>query len=88
MFVGIVGDVVGFFLYATIFVLWKQVSYRFFVEEMFLGTDLFRSQILTGSILLNIVLFYVFMRKKQDDLNRGLIVVILLTIMPIVYYYE
>ena len=88
MLIGVVGDIIGFLLYSTIFVLWKQVSYRFFIEEMLINTDLFRSQILTGAILLNVVLFYIFMRRKMDNINRGLIVVILFTVIAIVYYYE
>ena len=84
--IGLVGDLLGFFVYTLVFVMLNNVSYRFFIEEVFLGTDLFKSQIFTGSILLNVVLFYIFMRKDLNDLNRGLIIVILFTVMAIVFY--
>lgn len=84
--IGVVGNLAGFLGYATAFVLLNKVNYRFFVEKVFLEHDYFKSQIFTGSILLNVVLFYIFMRKDWNDLNRGLIVVILLTVIAIVYY--
>ncbi len=88
MLIGIGGDILGFLIYAVAFMLLNDVSFRFFYQELFLKTDLFKAQIFTGSILLNIVLFYIFMRKRRDDINRGLIVVILFTVIAIVYYYE
>ena len=88
MLVGILGNLVGFFLFAGIVMFYHNVDFRVFYEVLYLGSDSFKSNIISGAILVNIVLFFIFMRKRKDELNRGLIVVILFTVMAIVYYYE
>ncbi len=88
MLIGLGGNFLGFFLYGIAFMLINKVTFRFFYEKMFLATDLFKAQIFSGAILLNIILFYIFMKKRRDDINRGLIVIILFTVMALVYYYE
>ena len=88
MLAGVVGNLVGFMFFAAIVMFYHNVDFRVFYEVLFLGSDRFKSNIISGAILVNIILFFIFMRKGKDELNRGLIVVILLTVMSIVYYYE
>ena len=68
--------------------IYHNVDLRVFYEVLFLGSDRFKSNIISGAILVNIILFFIFMRKGKDELNLGLLVVILLTVIAIVYFYE
>ncbi|NND94755.1 MAG: hypothetical protein HKN45_07790 [Flavobacteriales bacterium] len=86
--IGIIGNVVGFFIFGLGIALTQDISFSYFLNKMFLETDIFRSQVLTGAILVNVVLFYLFMRKGHDGINRGIIITILLTVIAIVYYYK
>lgn len=85
--IGLLGNLVGFFIFGYILSLLQGVSFSYFYHNMFLGTDLFRSQIITGTLLVNILIFYFFMRKRLDSYARGIMVIILLTVIAIVYYF-
>ncbi len=85
--IGLLGNVLGFFIFGLAISLAQDVSFSFFFNNMFLDTEVFRSQVITGSLLVNVVLFYIFMRKGHDGINRGIIITILLSVMAIVYYY-
>jgi hypothetical protein len=85
--IGMLGNVLGFFIFGLGICLAQDVSFSFFYNNMFLDTEVFRSQIITGALLVNVVLFYIFMKKGRDGINRGIIITILLSVMAIVYYY-
>lgn len=84
---GFIGDIIGFVLYGLVFSWLKGVTFGFFYQKIFLETELFRSQILTGALIVNILMFYILMRRRLDDLNKGVLIAILLTVIGIVYYY-
>jgi hypothetical protein len=84
---GFIGDVIGFVLYGLVFSWMNGVSFGHFYQKIFLDTELFRSQILTGALIVNILMFYILMRRRMDDLNKGVLIAILLTVIGIVYYY-
>jgi len=86
--IGILGNLIGFFLFAAIVMFYHNVDFHIFYNVLYLGSDQFKANIISGAILVNIILFFIFMRKGKDELNRGLIVVVLFTVMAIVYYYE
>ena len=85
--VGFLGNLLGFFIFGMAICLAQDVSFSFFYNNMFLDTDVFRSQVITGALLVNVILFYIFMRKGNDGINRGIIITILLSVIAIVYYY-
>ncbi len=85
--IGILGNLLGFFIFGLGICLVQDVSFSFFYNNMFLDTDVFRSQVITGALLVNVILFYIFMRKGSDGINRGIIITILLSVIAIVYYY-
>ncbi len=86
--IGIIGNVVGFFIFGLGISLTQDVSFSYFFNKMFMETDIFRSQVLTGALLVNVILFYLLMRNGRDGINRGIIITILLTVIAIVYYYK
>jgi hypothetical protein len=85
--IGVLGNIVGFFIFGLGVCLTQDVSFSFFYNNMFLNTEVFRSQVITGALLVNVILFYFFMRKGFDGINRGIIITILLSVIAIVYYY-
>lgn len=85
--IGIIGNIVGFVIFGFGISITQDVSFSYFFNNMFLNTDVFRSQVLTGALLVNVILFYIFMRRGNDGINRGIIITILFTVIAIVYYY-
>ena len=85
--VGILGNIIGFVIFGLGVSLTQDVSFSYFYHNMFMDTSVFRSQVLTGALLVNVILFYIFMRRGNDGINRGIIITILFTVMAIVYYY-
>lgn len=87
MLLGLVGDVVGFFAYGGILTMIKGVSFSYFYNNMFLGTDVFKSQIITGALLVNVIIFYISMKKANDFISKGILISILISVIAIIYYY-
>lgn len=88
IFIGLIGNVIGFVLFGLAITLINDgVTFQYFCENMFLKTDVFKSQVLTGALLINVILFYIFMRRGSDGINRGIIITILLSVIGIVYFY-
>lgn len=85
--IGILGNIVGFVIFGMGITITQDVSFSYFLNNMFLNTDVFRSQVLTGALLVNVILFYIFMRRGKDGINRGIIITILFTVIAIIYYY-
>lgn len=88
MLIGLIGDVVGFFIYGFILTQLKSVSFKYFYENMFLGTDIFKSQIITGALLVNVIIFYIFMKKGNDSISRGILISILISVIAIIYFFS
>jgi hypothetical protein len=87
IFLGILGNILGFLIYGLIFSAVNNVDFSMFFNTIFLKMESFRSQIITGSMLVNVVLFYFLMKAKKDAINRGVIITILLSVIAIIYYF-
>lgn len=84
---GVMGLALGFLIYGFLFAWLNGVDFNYFYHQVFLDTALFRSQIITGSLLVNVMLFFVLMKRREDEMNRGLLITILLAVIIIVLYY-
>lgn len=84
---GLAGNVFGFVLYGLIFGWMNDVDFAWFYENVFWKTDLFKSQIITGSLLVNVLIFFVLFRMKKDELSKGMLITILLSVIAIIYYF-
>jgi CDP-diglyceride synthetase len=85
--IGIAGLVLGFVFYGSFFSWMNGVDFNYFYNQVFLGTELFRSQIITGSLLVNVLFFFILMKRREDEMNRGLLITILLAVIAIVFYF-
>lgn len=86
--IGILGNAIGFLIYGFVFSAVNNVDFSMFYETVFLKMESFRSQIITGSMLVNVLIFYILMRMKQDAINRGVIITILISVIAIIYYFS
>lgn len=85
---GIVGAALGFLLFASIWSYQNGKSLPYFVEEVFLNTSFLRWKIVSVSILLNVVLFYLGMRKEAYRFSSGLLLILMLGVVAAVVLYE
>lgn len=82
---GLLGTVAGFFIFATYWSMVNNTSIGYFVENIFLGSPLFRDKIVTISVLFNVMIFYLAMRAKLYKISQGILLVILLSVPLIIY---
>lgn len=87
MLFGALGLVVGFLLYWLFLYISGGIGLSYFWNNMFLGTDIFKSKIITGAIVMDCLLFYLFMRLGKDSYNFGMLFVIILAVIAAVYFY-
>ncbi len=87
MLFGALGLVVGFILYWLFLYISGGVGFGYFWNDMFLGTDIFKSKIITGAIVMDCFLFYLFMRLGKDSYNFGMLFVIIIAVIAAVYFY-
>ena len=87
LLMGVFNSVLGFFLFAYFWALSNNRSISHFINDAFLGTDLFKDKIITVSVIFNVFVFYLFMRWEFYKLCKGLLTTIILAIPFIVYYY-
>ena len=86
--IGMLGNIAGFYLIALIWAIVNKMSVQYFVDEIFLGSDLFKDKILTVSALLNVVIFYFANRAEYFKMVRGLIAAVLIMVPFIIYYNQ
>ena len=87
---GLAAGVVGTFLGWGLFGLWWAVAndstFQYFYRYVWIGGQLYRDSILTASVLLNVVLFYLANRWNMERFAQGLLGIILIAVPLIVYY--
>lgn len=74
-FFGLLAPLLGFIAYAAIYTTYirPHMDMRTFVDDMFLGTQVFRAPILSLSLLANLGLFFLFDRFSLGRAMRGVI---------------
>lgn len=90
---GLLAPVLGFFAYGGMYVTairpWHDIQW--FVNDMFLGTDEFRTRIVSISLIADAFLFFLFDRLEKNKAMRGVIMAMLVYgayIMPVIIYDE
>lgn len=80
---GLLGVVVGFFVFGLYWVTANDSTMGYFVETVFLSTDFFQHKIVTVSVLFDVLLFFIFMQMKYYNFCKGLLGVVIVSV-PIV----
>jgi hypothetical protein len=84
---GVVGAILGFMIYGFIWAQANDVTFMYFYKDVFIGTSFFTDKIVTISVLLDVVLFFVFMRFNWYNLCKGILAVVILAVPVAIYYY-
>tara|TARA_Y100000739_G_C20544790_1_gene435348 strand:+ start:228 stop:542 length:315 start_codon:yes stop_codon:yes gene_type:complete len=83
---GLVGIIVGFFALGLAWSISKNDSISYFIDNIALKSLLYRDSILTICTLFNIGIFYLALRKEMWKFCRGLMFIILLSVILIIWF--
>lgn len=86
---GIIGALLGFCIFGLGFSWYNGIFFREFVMDIFLGSALqdFQSRIISFSMLANVVLFFVLIRRGYEEFCKGLIIVLVISVAVIAWLY-
>lgn len=84
---GIIGAFAGFFLFGIGFSIKEEMTFSEFYRDVFLGVDNFQSRIVSFSMLVDVILFYIFMRKDYQELCKGIMAVLILSVAVVAWLY-
>ena len=86
-FIGLIGALVGFFIFAFGWGLANDKDVSYFVNQIFFGSELYKDKIITGSILFDVLLFFLFLRWNLNNLAKGVLGVVIVSLPVIIYFY-
>ena len=86
---GIIGAVIGFVLFGLVFSWYNEIFFSEFLNDVFLGSALqdFQSRILSFSMLLDVVLFFILIRRGYEEFCKGLIIDLVVAVAVIAWLY-
>ena len=86
---GVIGALVGFCIFGIAFSFYNDIFFSEFVLDVFLGSSLqdFQSRIISFSMLADIVLFFLLIRRGYEEFCKGLIVVLVISVAIIAWLY-
>jgi hypothetical protein len=88
MALGIVGAALGFLLFGLIFTLGTSTSLSTFFHDLAYGiTAMYQDKVVTISILVDVVLFYYFIRKEWFQISRGILYIVICSVPVALYFY-
>lgn len=84
---GLFMPILGFVIYGAYWS-WKfHRTFSYFVNDVFLGTPAFRSSIIALSLLINLIPFFLFLRKEYYYSARGVIAAVFVYVPFVVYFH-
>ena len=82
---GLLGTGIGF-IAMTVWWSWANgTSFDYFIQDVFMGSALYKDSILTISVLFNVGVFWLALRKDWDRFARGILGVIFITVPLIIW---
>ncbi len=84
---GILGAILGFVIFGIGFGLKNDMTFKSFVFDVFLQVTDFQSRIVTFSMLIDVILFFIFIRKDYQEFCKGLLAVLVLSVIAVVVLY-
>jgi len=84
--IGLIMPVLGFLIYGWYWS-WKFFrTFSYFVNDVFIGTPTFRSSILSLSLLINLLPFFIFLRTDRYKSARGVMAAVFLYVPFVIYF--
>lgn len=87
MVAGVLGSVLGFVLFGFGFAMLNHISFSTFITDIFMKVEDFQSRIVSFSMLIDVILFFVFIRKNYQQFCKGLMAVLVLSVAVVAYLY-
>lgn len=87
MAAGAVGAVLGFVLFGLGFAQINNCTFSYFYNDVFMGVSDFQSRIVTFSMLIDVVLFFIFLRINMLEFAKGLMAVLVLSVLVVAWLY-
>jgi hypothetical protein len=87
MLAGILGAFLGFVLFGYGFAFINHITFGEFYHGIFLGVQDFQSRIVTFSMLIDVILFFIFMKKDYQQFCKGIIAVLVLAVIAVAWLY-
>lgn len=87
MAVGLLAPFLGFFLYGLGWAAYNHKTFSYFANEVFLGVARMQSPIVSLSLLINLVPFFLFLRFKRYHSARGVLAALFIYV-PVVLYLK
>jgi len=81
---GVIGTCIGFLLLAGWWSAANGQTIGYFVNEIFIGSDLYKDSILTVSVLFNVGVFYLSLQRDMYRFARGLMMTMILSVILII----
>ena len=85
--VGVLGAIIGFLIFGFFWAIANDVTFQYFYKDVFLGTRFFTDKIVTVSILLDVLLFFIFMKFNWLNMCKGILAVVILAVPIAIYFY-
>lgn len=87
LIVGVVGALVGFAAFGFFWSIANDTTFKYFYKDVFIGTTFFTDKIVTISVLMDVLLFFLFMRYNWYNMCKGILAIVILAVPVAVYYY-
>jgi len=84
---GILGAFIGFYGFALGWSLINDRTVSYFINDVFLNSDLFKDKIITVSILFDVLLFFMAIRLNMINFAKGVLGVVITSLPIIIYFY-
>ena len=85
MAIGVISPILGFVIYGTFWGYYHHRSLSYFVNEIFLGAPVFQSGIVSLSLVINLLPFWLFIKSDRLRSARGVLAA-LFVYVPLVIY--
>jgi hypothetical protein len=84
---GAVGLVIGFFAIGALWAVLNDSTLRFWVDVVFIEVPIYRTQVFTGSALLDAAAFFVLYQKGYHDVCKGILGILILLVLYMIYSF-
>jgi hypothetical protein len=85
LIVGLLSPFVGFVIYGALWALYFDKPFEYFVNDIFVGVEAFRSSIVALSLIFNLAPFFIFLRSDRYQSGRGVLLALFLYVPLVIY---
>ena len=84
---GILGACFGFLIFGMFIAAVQDVTFGRFIETLVEVTDTFHDKLVTVSILIDVLIFFIMIRKEYYEFCKGILAVVIVSVPVAVYLY-